>query len=58
MEQKMQMTATYKGRPVNDLTREELVEALVEAAIEIHRLMEEKERELKFIMENFVVHGN
>ena len=52
------MTATYKGRPVNDLTREELVEALVEAAIEIHRLMEEKERELKFIMENFVVHGN
>ena len=50
----MKMTATWEGRPIEDLSREELIEALNWCASEIQRLMKEKEHERGFIFENFV----
>lgn len=50
----MKKIATWKGNPVEELSKEELIEALNWAANEIQRLMKEKEHERKFFFDTFV----
>lgn len=45
---------TYKGRRIDELTREELLEALTIAAQEINKLWLEKERERNFVFDTFI----
>jgi hypothetical protein len=44
---------TYLGKNIEDMTREELIEALRFAEGEIQRLAKEKQRERSFALENF-----
>ena len=48
------MIAKWKGKPVDELSRDELIEALNWCANEIQRLMKEKEHERNFIFDTFV----
>lgn len=45
---------TYLGKNIEDMTREELIEALYFAESEIQRLMKEKQHERQFMIENFI----
>lgn len=53
----METVATWKGKPVEELSRDELIEALNWCANEIQRLMKEKEHERNFIFDTFVRAG-
>lgn len=44
---------TYLGKNIEDMTREELIEALRFAEGEIQRIAKEKQRERSFALENF-----
>ena len=46
--------ATFMGKRVEDMSREELIEALNFAANEIQRLIKEKQHERDFIFDTFV----
>ena len=46
--------ATFMGKRVEDMSREELIEALNFAANEIQRLIKEKQHERDFIFDKFV----
>ena len=44
----------YRGKRIEDMSREELIEALNFAANEIQRLMAEKQHERDFIFDTFI----
>lgn len=44
----------YMGKPITELTREELMEALSLATKEIERLLHKNERDRKYMFETFI----
>ena len=50
----MKMITYYKGKPITEMTKDELIDALTFAAQEIERLMNKNEHDREYMFDVFI----